>query len=359
MITASQEKILNDLYVASYFGRDKLFSILPPNSGISRTNVADYLAQLEIHSTHRQQPRLSTVKPILSKTALGRIQIDETHFLGKILLTAIDVFSKHAWIKVLPNESAKASTQGLEKILNEIKLPIKIIQTDNGSHFKDEFHSFLLKNNIKHIYSTAHTPTAQGVIERFHRTLKNALQKHVDNGGGSWEIIFLPKWLENYNKASHESIENHTPTTMLTTQDKDLQHKVQTAQQERAKKVIAERQKALSNFGDLKVGDTVRVKLARDHTSLQKSAQQSYENQTKKITGYVQQKNGFTNYKVSNDTHVFARHKLLKVPSTVVHAVPLMPTPRVTRTTTTNVILPATTQAQDRTGLVKRTAKYQ
>ena len=49
----------------------------------------------------------------------------------KYLLTVVDVFSKHAWVKPIKNKTGQAVTAAFEKILKQGRTPIQL-QTDDG-----------------------------------------------------------------------------------------------------------------------------------------------------------------------------------------------------------------------------------
>ena len=82
------------------------------------------------------------------------------------LLTVVDVFSKHAWVKPLKNKTGQAVTEAFEKILKQGRKPIQL-QTDDGKEFYNKTFQNLLKNYKIYNFSTS-GDTKASVVERFY-----------------------------------------------------------------------------------------------------------------------------------------------------------------------------------------------
>ena len=93
------------------------------------------------------------------------------------LLTVIDRFSRYP--DAIPLRDIRTETICDALILNWIArhgVPDSI-STDRGSQFTSrEFHNIFEALGVKIIHTTAYNPRAQGIIERFHRTLKVSLR---------------------------------------------------------------------------------------------------------------------------------------------------------------------------------------
>ena len=91
-----------------------------------------------------------------------------------------------------------------ENILISSKGKPNLIETDRGKEFYNNiFQDFLNKNNIK-LYSRN---SSYGAVfaERFNRTIRDLLKKHVfEKGDGNW-IDLLPKITKQYNNRIHSS----------------------------------------------------------------------------------------------------------------------------------------------------------
>ena len=92
------------------------------------------------------------------------------------ILTVIDVLSKFAWALPLKTKSAKQVTGAFEKIFGSSKCSPTNMQTDKGKEFyNSDVRGMMTRYNINH-YST-HSVMKASVVERFNRTLKNAMWK--------------------------------------------------------------------------------------------------------------------------------------------------------------------------------------
>lgn len=121
------------------------------------------------------------------------------------ILTVIDVFSKYAWALGLKSKNANNGTEGFKFILQKDRRIPKNLQTDMGKEFyNSNFMNLMKKYGINH-YSTFSTMKAS-VVERFNRTLKNAMWKSFSlNGNYRW-FSDLSRLVERYNNSKHRTI---------------------------------------------------------------------------------------------------------------------------------------------------------
>lgn len=97
----------------------------------------------------------------------------------KYLLTIIDRFTR--WVEVFPLEDATSKTIAsnfLSGWISRFGIPIKIT-TDQGRYFESAIFSELTNLlGIHRIRSSPYHPQSNGMIERFHRSLKSAISCH-------------------------------------------------------------------------------------------------------------------------------------------------------------------------------------
>ncbi|KAF4651329.1 hypothetical protein FOL47_000485, partial [Perkinsus chesapeaki] len=157
---------------------------------------------------------------------LDRIYIDVTHphRLLRPVLTVMDAFSRLVFAFELKHgESSRDVVEALNVIFR-LHPGIKEIYCDNGQAFKStEFINFIKSKNAFIKYSVPHQPQTNGVIERFHRLLRQSilcqqLTNHPPSSAGSLSHNEVLRWMNNavhiYNSIPHGS-HGLTPATLF------------------------------------------------------------------------------------------------------------------------------------------------
>lgn len=218
--------VLDGLYkniLTTKNGRDSFFAKVREHySNISREEVFNYLKKQENYQLHLVQPREKLVKPLNIKKINQRWQIDLILMKGysgplnknmKYILTVIDVFSKYAWAAAMPNNKGFTTRKYLEEILNlnhsmTYNYPTTI-QSDNGVEFVNKDFDYLFKVfEIKHIRSPPYLPQMNACIERFNKTLKQAIFANMTKNNNKKWVDDLPAILENYNNSIHTTLKD-------------------------------------------------------------------------------------------------------------------------------------------------------
>ena len=101
------------------------------------------------------------------------------------ILTYIDVATR--WPEAVPVRSTTAQVviRALTEIFSRNGF-LGVLVSDNGPQFISKtFKSFCEKNGINHVRTAVYSPESNGMVERFHGSLKSMLAKCME-GGGSW-----------------------------------------------------------------------------------------------------------------------------------------------------------------------------
>ena len=112
------------------------------------------------------------------------VDLADMHLIGKYnkgtryLLCAIDLFSKYAFVVPLKDKKRTTIANAFQSMLNSSKRKLNKVWTDQGSEFYNTHFKKWLKGNNTEMYST-HNEGKSVVVERFIRTLKNKIYKHV------------------------------------------------------------------------------------------------------------------------------------------------------------------------------------
>ena len=96
----------------------------------------------------------------------------------RFLLCVIDIYSKYAWVVLLKDKKGVIIVNAFQSILNKSNRKPKKIWVDKVNDFDNRsMKSWLEKDDIE-MYST-HNEGNSVVAERFIRTIKNKIYKHM------------------------------------------------------------------------------------------------------------------------------------------------------------------------------------
>ena len=121
----------------------------------------------------------------------------------KYLLCAIDLFSKYVWFVPIKYKEGTSIVNAFQKIISEKRKPNKV-WVDQGSEFYNSFKDFLKINNIE-MYST-YNERKSVVAERFIRTLKDKIFKHMTAISKNVFFDVLNDIVNEYNNTVHKTI---------------------------------------------------------------------------------------------------------------------------------------------------------
>ena len=166
------------------------------------------------------------IMPQLRSKAFDQIAIDIvgplpiTSSENRYLITIMDRFTRYATaipVKIITAETVAQAI--LDNWIYIYGIPSYIL-TDNGTQFQSRTLQLIEKIlNIQHQFTTIYHPECNGMIERFHRFLKQRLAiKAVGNKLNYWEgddwDIFIPSILFAYNQSVH-TITKRAPFELL------------------------------------------------------------------------------------------------------------------------------------------------
>ena len=123
----------------------------------------------------------------------------------RFLLCVIDIFSKYAWVVPLKDKKGISIVNAFQKILKESNRKPNKIWVDKGSEFyNNSFKKWLQDNDIV-MYSTNNEGKSV-VSERFIRTLKSKIYKHMTAISKNVYIDKLDDIVKEYNNTYDTSI---------------------------------------------------------------------------------------------------------------------------------------------------------
>ena len=100
----------------------------------------------------------------------------------KEYLIIVDAYSSYPEVIPLSSQSSKAVIKGMKVTFARHGIP-DIVHSDNGPCYSSqEFADFKTKWGFKHVTSSPHFPSSNGLVEKAVQTVKNIISKSIDSG---------------------------------------------------------------------------------------------------------------------------------------------------------------------------------
>ena len=117
----------------------------------------------------------------------------------------MDLFTKWPFVYVTPDQkSLRIAKLLVDEIVPFCGVPEALL-TDRGTNLLSHLMLDLCEMlGTKKLNTTAYHPQCDGMVERFNRTLKSIIRKHVAKFGERWND-FLPGIVWAYRNTPHES----------------------------------------------------------------------------------------------------------------------------------------------------------
>lgn len=134
------------------------------------------------------------------------IHLDIYHTNGKVIMTALDKFSKYAQAKILKSRAAEDIKNPLQELMISFGTPESIV-IDNEKSLNSSVITFMLEDQLGiKIYRTPpYTSSVNGQVERFHSTLTEIMRcLHAEKIYESFEEL-LNNSINKYNHSIHST----------------------------------------------------------------------------------------------------------------------------------------------------------
>ena len=183
------------------------------NKEIPLKKIQKWLEGVDAYTLHKHPKSPKPRNPTYAYYKRYQFQIDLIE-LGKFssvnndikyLLSAIDIFTRFAFVEPLKNKKAQSFMDGFKSIIRRAKKCPKRILADKGGEIKNRiFQDYCRQNNILLIHSENlnHAP----FVERFNRTLKNIMFRFMTHYDTKRYIDALSLLVYSYNHRKHRMI---------------------------------------------------------------------------------------------------------------------------------------------------------
>jgi len=212
----NNEDLLYDLYYVklNFDGANILYNKARKiNKDITFDDVKDWLNRQATHQQTSNTSKRLNFLPIYSESPFG-FQIDLTFFPRYtkqndgyyVLFTAININTRYAYAYYSKSKDSKTILEIMKQFHIDC-LMIDTITTDEGTEFKNAFFlKYCEDNNIK-IFFCKGDSHKLGIINRFHRTLKDKLLKYFTSQDTVRWVGEIDKIIYNYNHTVNTGID--------------------------------------------------------------------------------------------------------------------------------------------------------
>ncbi|KAJ8651493.1 hypothetical protein O0I10_012946 [Lichtheimia ornata] len=230
MITPPEEertKLPEQSHLNGHFGADAIVNDLHDN-GIFWTNMKDDALKHVGSCLPYQRYNIGKhgYYPLRSINADGpgdhwAIDLCELHCTtpsgNNYILVMVDVFTHFCVLRPIRFKSAIDIVKELSSVFSLFGYP-KIIQSDNGSEFKNNFVHLLSKHTgMDHRLVTPYHPRANGLAERMVETVKTALFKRLEGRPETWDL-YLDSTMYAINTKHHSDLKTRPFALMFARQ---------------------------------------------------------------------------------------------------------------------------------------------
>ena len=182
----------------------KCFNERAKGSGINNKQLVKELHKPIIKNFKRRKVYSSFKDNIWGVDLADMSLINKSDKEIKYLLCVIDLFSRYSWVIPLKNKREDSIVEGFKGVFKKSDRKPNKIWIDHGKEFYNNKVKNFLKNNDIKMYSTF-IEGKSVVAERFIKTLKNKIYKHMTTIGKNVYFNVLDDIVKNYNNSIHNS----------------------------------------------------------------------------------------------------------------------------------------------------------
>ena len=162
---------------------------------------------------HRYEPRPMPEKPEIL-VEIGTIVAGP--FTDRLYIyTLIDVCSRWTYAYPLERISTHASWRFVQAARGVLPFDVNLLQSDHGAEFSKHFSKQLLAHDIQHRHTHVRSPTENGHLERFNRTIQEECLNRVPKTLRAYRKA-IPEYLDFYNnERPHMGLNMLTPLEVM------------------------------------------------------------------------------------------------------------------------------------------------
>lgn len=129
--------------------------------------------------------------------------------------TLLDVCSRWGYAWPVPKIAAGKSVHFVHSAQKSAPFLFQTLQSDHGSEFSKWFTNRMLVSGLFHRHSRVRTPSDNGHLERFNRTIQEECLNRIPRSLRSWRKG-IPEYIHHYNtKRPHMALNMKTPQEVM------------------------------------------------------------------------------------------------------------------------------------------------
>ena len=176
------------------------------------------LREIDSYTIHKESKGPKPRNPYYVFSRREQLQIDlidisklaDSNNNVKYLLSAIDIFSRKAFLEPLIKKDATSTIVAMQNIFDKMIDKPKYIFADHGSEFiNKKIQKFFKDNDIKQYHASSDKKA--GIVERFNKTIQIMIYKYMTQKETDVYIDVLQDLVSAYNNRGHRSLKYNTP----------------------------------------------------------------------------------------------------------------------------------------------------
>lgn len=256
------DEIIEQYYEAYNFpSSEKLYQIIKKNNHkITKQQIENYINKKEevqiLKETKKNKNKLGHIISLIPNSIwqmdiFFMMKFYKSNHGYKYILCCIDVFTRKVYCEPIKDKSNENVLDAFKLILKKADAIPYVITSDNDSTFLSTlFNSYCEKHKIALKPVVLNDHHSLGIIDRFAKTLKIALNKRFIKYNNTNWVNHLDKIIYNYNNTPHGSLEEIKPNDALLPENAAIIYEIN----------LEKSKKQKSSFKNpFKINDKVRI----------------------------------------------------------------------------------------------------
>jgi len=214
---------MEDLYVKFNFPSTGKFKQILERNGmtISLKEVQDFIKKQSINQVYKQTKKIKSKQEFITAfSAYEKVQLDLLDYQKyskqnkgfNYILIIVDIFSRKAFALPIKNKKPVSVLEAFQKIAPD---NVKVIEHDDGKEYLADFLKYVKEKEIINITFETGNHNSLGIIDRFSRTLKTNIEKHINYKNTTTYYDILPNIIDAYNNSPHKSLGDISPNDVF------------------------------------------------------------------------------------------------------------------------------------------------